>query len=96
LKKEGFFLAENHILEKIIATSGDEFYTPIPQGYKVGKTKYVVITGSVMSGIGKGTISSSLCHLLQYYGLNVEPIKDTSAKEATGPGPQAETKLPAN
>ncbi len=65
----------NNILEKIIATSGDEFYTPIPQGYTPGKTKYVVITGSVMSGIGKGTISSSLCHLLKYRGLNVEPIK---------------------
>lgn len=68
-------MAENNILERIIATSGDEFYTPIPEGYKPGKTKFVVITGSVMSGIGKGTISSSLCHLLQYYGLNVEPIK---------------------
>jgi len=63
------------ILKKIIATSGDEFYTPLPKDYKPGKTKYVVITGSVISGIGKGTISSSLSKLLQDRGLNVEPIK---------------------
>ncbi len=63
------------ILEKIISTSGDEFYTPIPKGYVPGKTKFVVITGSVISGIGKGTISSSLCKMLQDRGMNVEPIK---------------------
>ncbi len=63
------------ILKKVIATSGDEFYTPLPKGYKPGKTKYVVVTGSVISGVGKGTISSSLCRLLQDRGLNVEPIK---------------------
>ncbi|MDD5163318.1 MAG: CTP synthase, partial [Candidatus ainarchaeum sp.] len=63
------------ILEKIISTSGDEFYTPVPKGYVPGKTKFVAITGSVISGIGKGTISSSLCKMLQDRGMNVEPIK---------------------
>ncbi|HLD59198.1 MAG TPA: hypothetical protein VI977_06235, partial [archaeon] len=63
------------ILNKIIATSGDEFYTPIPKGYIPGKTKFVVVTGSVISGIGKGTINSTLCKLLQDRGLKVEPIK---------------------
>ena len=63
------------ILKNIIATSGSEFYTPLPKGYKPGKTKYIVITGSVMSGIGKGTISSSLCKCLQDRGLKVEPMK---------------------
>jgi CTP synthase len=68
-------LSGQDILRKVIATSGDEFYTPLPKGYKVGKTKYVVITGSVISGIGKGTISSSLSKLLQDRGLDIEPIK---------------------
>tara|TARA_Y100000310_G_C20680687_1_gene815773 strand:- start:528 stop:2225 length:1698 start_codon:yes stop_codon:yes gene_type:complete len=63
------------ILNEIISTSGGEFYTPIPDGYKLGKTKYVIVTGSVMSGIGKGTISSSLCKCLQDRGLKVEPTK---------------------
>jgi len=63
------------ILKKIASTSGGEFYTPLPKGYKPGKTKYVVVTGSVISGVGKGTISSSLCKLLQDRGLKVEPIK---------------------
>ena len=63
------------ILNEIASTSGGEFYTPLPPGYKAGKTKYVVITGSVISGVGKGTISSSLCKCLQDRGMNVEPIK---------------------
>jgi len=53
-----------------------EFYTAFPKGYKVGKTKYVVITGSVISGVGKGTFSSCLGNLLSLrHGLNVSPIK---------------------
>ena len=64
-----------NILSEIASTSGGEFYTPLPKGYKPGKTKYVVITGSVISGVGKGTISSSLCRLLQDRGMKVEPIK---------------------
>ncbi|MCX8190484.1 MAG: CTP synthase (glutamine hydrolyzing) [Candidatus Diapherotrites archaeon] len=53
----------------------DEFYTPMPKGYKKGLTKYLVITGSVMSGVGKGMITSSLCKLFQNRGMNVEPLK---------------------
>ncbi|MBN1940768.1 MAG: CTP synthase [Candidatus Diapherotrites archaeon] len=47
----------------------------MPKGYTPGKTKFVVVTGSVISGIGKGTINSSLCKMLQDRGLEVEPIK---------------------
>ncbi|MBI5553581.1 MAG: CTP synthase (glutamine hydrolyzing) [Candidatus Diapherotrites archaeon] len=47
----------------------------MPKGYKPGKTKYVVVTGSVMSGIGKGIFSSSLGKLLVDRGLKVTPIK---------------------
>ncbi len=63
------------ILSEIASTSSGEFYTPLPKGYKPGKTKYVVVTGSVISGVGKGTISSSLCKLLNDRGMKVEPIK---------------------
>ncbi|MEE8170249.1 MAG: CTP synthase, partial [Phycisphaerae bacterium] len=57
-------------------TSDDtEFYTPMPGGYKPGKTKYVIVLGSVMSGLGKGIISSSLAKLLKDKGLTVAPIK---------------------
>jgi len=52
-----------------------EFYSPIPQGYVKGMTKYVVITGSVISGVGKGTISSTIAKILQDRGINVEPMK---------------------
>ncbi len=63
------------LLKSISAKMSGEFYTPIPKGYKVGRTKYVIVTGSVMSGLGKGTLTSSLCKLFADLGLNVEPIK---------------------
>jgi CTP synthase len=52
-----------------------EFYDSFPRNYKIGKTKYIIITGSVMSGVGKGTFSSCLATLLTHHGLKVSPIK---------------------
>jgi hypothetical protein len=52
-----------------------EFYTPLPPGYRKGHHKYVVVVGTVMSGLGKGIFSSSLAKLLQDKGLKVAPIK---------------------
>lgn len=52
-----------------------EFFSPIPKGYVKGKHKYVVVLGTVMSGLGKGIFSSSLAKLLKDKGLRVEPIK---------------------
>jgi CTP synthase len=52
-----------------------EFYTPMPSGYRRGHTKYVVVVGTVMSGLGKGIFSSSLAKLIQDKGLKVAPIK---------------------
>ena len=64
------------ILKKISSKSADnEFYTPLPENYGTGKTKYIVITGSVMSGVGKGIFTSSLGNVLGWYGLKVSPIK---------------------
>jgi CTP synthase len=53
--------------------SGDttEFYSPIPEGYKPGVTRFVVVLGTVMSGLGKGIFSSSLAKLMQDKGLTV-------------------------
>ncbi|HRY60118.1 MAG TPA: CTP synthase (glutamine hydrolyzing) [Patescibacteria group bacterium] len=56
-------------------TEEHEFYTPIPDGYKKGKTKFVIVTGTVMSGLGKGIFSSSLSKLLENQGLKCMPIK---------------------
>ena len=52
-----------------------EFFSPIPEGYKQGKTRFVVVLGTVMSGLGKGIFSSSLAKLLQDKGLAVTPVK---------------------
>ncbi len=57
-------------------TEGSEFYNNLPSGYVPGKTKYVVITGSVISGVGKGTFSSCLGNMLKVFsGFNVVPMK---------------------
>ncbi len=56
-------------------TDETEFYTPLPDGYRIGATRYVVVLGTVISGLGKGIFSSSLAKLLQDKGLRVSPIK---------------------
>jgi len=56
-------------------TDDTEFYTPLPEGYQLGRTRYVAVFGTVISGLGKGIFSSSLAKLLKDKGLNVAPIK---------------------
>src|SRR3954465_6252853 len=69
-------MSNEDLLAKI-GQSGDEteFYTPMPPGYRQGHHKYVIVVGTVMSGLGKGIFSSSLAKLLQDKGLKVAPIK---------------------
>ncbi|MHC5180901.1 MAG: glutamine hydrolyzing CTP synthase [Planctomycetota bacterium] len=64
------------LLAKISGSSTDnEFFLPLPDGYIKGRTKYVFVMGTVMSGLGKGIFSSCLAKLLQDKGLKVAPIK---------------------
>jgi len=57
-------------------TEETEFYDSMPEGYEGGKTKYIVVTGSVISGVGKGTFSSCLGSMLKlFHGLDVVSIK---------------------
>lgn len=39
------------------------------------QTKYVVVLGSLMSGLGKGIVTSSILKILDLYGYKVLPIK---------------------
>jgi CTP synthase len=69
-------LSSEELLNSVSNVSDEtEFYTPMPDGYIRGRCKYVVIMGTVMSGLGKGIFSSSLAKLLQDKGLAVSPIK---------------------
>ena len=52
-----------------------EFFSPMPEGYQRGRHKYVVVFGTVISGLGKGIFSSSLAKLLKDKALSVAPIK---------------------
>ncbi len=63
------------LLQGAAGTSATEFYSPIPPGYRRGMHKYVVVFGTVMSGLGKGIFASSLAKLLSDKGLCVAPIK---------------------
>jgi len=66
----------NDILENVSnKTEEHEFYNPIPEGYQIGKTKYIVVFGTVMSGLGKGIFASSLAKLFQLKGLKVSIMK---------------------
>ncbi|MEA2710599.1 MAG: synthase [Phycisphaerales bacterium] len=70
-------MSNEELLAKIGQSTGEdtEFYTPMPPGYRKGHHKYVIVVGTVMSGLGKGIFSSSLAKLLQDKGLKVAPIK---------------------
>ena len=52
-----------------------EFFSPMPAGYQKGRHKYVIVLGTVMSGLGKGIFSSSLAKLIKDKGMTVAPIK---------------------
>jgi len=56
-------------------TTETEYFSPVPEGYRKGKARYVIVMGTVMSGLGKGIFSSCLAKLLQDKGLKVAPIK---------------------
>ena len=70
-------MSNEDLLAKIGQTTADEteFYTPMPTGYRRGHHKYVIVVGTVMSGLGKGIFSSSMAKLLKDKGLTVAPIK---------------------
>ncbi len=69
-------ISVNFILEEVShKTEEHEFFCPIPKGYEVGRTKYVIVYGTVMSGLGKGIFASSLAKLLQLKGLKVSIMK---------------------
>jgi CTP synthase len=69
---------ESHEMFKAVAkkTDDSEFFSSFPKGYQKGRTKYIVITGTVISGVGKGTFSSSIGTLLKlFHGYRVSPVK---------------------
>ncbi len=69
-------MSNEELLAKIGQTTDEtEFYTPMPPGYRKRFHKYVIVVGTVMSGLGKGIFSSSMAKLLQDKGLKVAPIK---------------------
>src|ERR1700761_1684952 len=69
-------MTNEELLAKIGQTTEEtEFYTPMPPGYRKGHHKYVIVVGTVMSGLGKGIFSSSLAKLMKDKGLTVAPIK---------------------
>ncbi len=72
---------EGESTSDLLAAAGEtthastEYYSPAPDGYRRGFHKYVVVLGTVMSGLGKGIFASSLAKLLKDKGLSVAPIK---------------------
>ena len=51
-------------------------FNSFPRGYIPGKCKYVIVTGSVISGVGKGTFTSCLGTVLKlFHGFNIAPLK---------------------
>ena len=62
----------DHFRSKTDEAEAIEFFPP---NYRIGRTKYVFVTGGVMSGVGKGVFSASLGHLLKHYDFTVSQVK---------------------
>jgi len=77
MAKKGTFMSKDKDLLASVSdiSTESEFFSPIPAGYKKGKTRYCFVLGTVMSGLGKGIFSSCLALLMQDKGLKVAPIK---------------------
>jgi CTP synthase len=58
-----------------LRTDDSEYVNFFPPHYRIGRTKYVIVTGGVMSGVGKGVFTASLSHLLQFLGFSVSTMK---------------------
>ena len=69
----------DRIPDRLRALSGrsdpGEEYSILPQGYEPGQTKFIIVTGSVISGLGKGVFSAGLASLLEERGHRTNLIK---------------------
>lgn len=52
-----------------------EEYSIQPPGYRLGQTRFIIVTGSVISGLGKGVFSAGLAVLLEERGYRTNLIK---------------------
>ena len=52
-----------------------EEYSTLPDGYQPGSTRFIIVTGSVISGLGKGVFSAGLAALLEERGYRTNLIK---------------------
>lgn len=57
------------------ASDPGERYRTLPDGYRIGQARFVIVTGSVMSGLGKGIFSAGLARLLADRGYSTNLIK---------------------
>lgn len=39
------------------------------------QTRYIFVLGSLLSGLGKGVVTSSICKILEFYGYRAAPMK---------------------
>ena len=60
----GRLIGSDLLATTVEASADTELYSPIPEGYRRGFHKYVVVLGTVMSGLGKGIFASSAAKLI--------------------------------
>ena len=67
------------IPDALLALSGrsdpGEEHSIQPAGYRSGQTRFIIVTGSVISGLGKGVFSAGLAALLEERGHRTNLIK---------------------
>jgi len=54
---------------------GSELTNNVSEGHKNKRTKYLIVSGGVISGVGKGVATASIGKILKEYGFSVTAIK---------------------
>jgi len=68
-------LADGKINFEEIGRRSASYALAVPKSYRRGKTKYIFVTGGVISGLGKGITTASIAALLKSRGYKVVPVK---------------------
>ena len=65
----------NRLSELSDRSDPGEEYSIVPDNYEPGQTRFIIVTGSVISGLGKGVFSAGLATLLEERGYVTNLIK---------------------
>ena len=72
----------NRLSELSDRSDPGEEYSIVPDNYEPGQTRFIIVTGRVISGLGKGVFSAGLATLLEERGYITNLIKMSNVSQS--------------